>query len=213
MHELMIWIQAVLVPKLGAIGIFCVAFVDSSFLSLPEINDVLVVTAADAVPRMAWLPVTMATLGSVAGCLVLWEIGRRGGEKLLVRRFGRERMDRTRRVFQRWDVLALGIPALLPPPMPFKVFVLSAGVFGVSLWRFVATLVVARGLRYAFWAVLGILYGQQGLDLLRRVDAWVAVRFPLIGAVCGAALLALLAVYVVRRWRTGPERALPESSD
>jgi len=213
MHELMVWIQAVLVPKLGALGIFCVAFVDSSFLSLPEINDVLVVTAADAVPRMAWLPVAMATLGSVAGCLVLWEIGRRGGERLLVRRFGSERMDRTRRAFRRWDVLALGIPALLPPPMPFKIFVLSAGVFGVSSRRFVATLVVARGLRYGFWAMLGILYGQQGFALLRSVDAWVAARIPLIGAACGAVLLALLAVYALRRWRAGPERALPESSD
>ncbi len=213
MHELMIWIQAVLVPQLGALGIFCVSFIDSSFVSLPEVVDVVVVMAAAAEPRTAWLPVTMATLGSLAGCLVLWELGRRGGERLLARRFGLERMERVRGAFQRWQLLALALPALLPPPIPFKIFVLSAGVFGVSLRRLTATLLVARGLRYGFWGGLGILYGQQGLALLRSVDAWVAARIPLIGAACGAALLTLVTVYALRRWRSGSERALPESSD
>src|SRR5687767_9275318 len=161
MHKAILWVQGTLVPLLGPPGVFVVAFLDSSFLSLPEINDILVVTAAAGNPRMVWLHVLMATLGSVAGCSALWAVGRKGGEPLLVRRFGAERVERTRRTFAKWDILALAIPSMLPPPMPFKVFVLSSGVFGIPYRRLVTTLLVARGLRYAFWALMGVLYGAQ----------------------------------------------------
>ena len=144
MHKVVLWIQMVLVPTLGPAGIFVVAFLDSSFISVPEINDILVVTSSSAHPERAWLYVLMATLGSVSGCLVLWKLGQRGGEAFLVRRFGEGRVERTRAAFQKWDVLAIAIPSLMPPPMPFKIFVLSAGVFGFPWRRLVLTLVIAR---------------------------------------------------------------------
>jgi len=159
MEKIVLWIQNVLLPTLGPAGLFVVAFFDSSFLSLPEINDILVVSSCSLNPRSAWIPITLATLGSLAGCSVLWEIGRRGGEPLLERRFGKAQVARTRVAFERWDLLALIVPALLPPPMPFKIFVLSAGVFGVPWRRFAGTLILARGLRYVFWGLLGIVYG------------------------------------------------------
>src|SRR5262249_26137643 len=166
MHKVVLWIQTVLLPALGPSGLFFVAFCDSSFLSLPEINDILVVTSSSHNPATAWIPIAMATLGSLAGCSTLWVIGRRGGEPLLERRFGKAQVARTRAAFERWDVLALGIPAILPPPMPFKIFVLSAGVFGVPWRRFALTLILARGLRYVFWGLLGIFYGDEALDML-----------------------------------------------
>jgi membrane protein YqaA with SNARE-associated domain len=204
MHKAILWVQGTLVPLLGPPGVFVVAFLDSSFLSLPEINDILVVTAAAGNPRMVWLHVLMATLGSVAGCSALWAVGRKGGEPLLVRRFGAERVERTRRTFAKWDILALAIPSMLPPPMPFKVFVLSSGVFGIPYRRLVTTLLVARGLRYAFWALMGVLYGAQAIGYLQAFDTWFREQAPALAVVLLAAVLAGLAVWVSRRLRTRP---------
>jgi membrane protein YqaA with SNARE-associated domain len=183
-----------------------VAFLDSSFLSLPEINDLIVVTSSAAHPETSWLFILMATLGSLAGCTVLWWLGRRGGEALLVRRFGAERVSRVRAAFERWEILAIAVPALLPPPMPFKVFVLSAGVFGVSPRRFAITLLVARGLRYTFWGVLGILYGDQALAILQAVDRWCSERAVLLLLILTAAALGFFLVWAWRR-RSRPASA------
>jgi membrane protein YqaA with SNARE-associated domain len=202
MHKVVLWIQGVLVPFLGPGGLFVAAFCDSSFLSLPEINDLLVVTSSSAHPHTAWLYVLLATTGSVAGCLVLWVIGRRGGEPLLEKRFGIERVKRTREVFRRWDVLALAIPSMLPPPMPFKIFVLSAGVFGFPARRLVTTLFIARGLRYTCWAILGVLYGKQALEVLRHFDSFFGRRIPILLSVLAA--IVIVAVFVFTRKESAP---------
>jgi membrane protein YqaA with SNARE-associated domain len=201
MEKVVLWIQTILIPTLGPAGLFVVAFFDSSFLSLPEINDILVVTSCAVDPASAWIPIAMATLGSLAGCSVLWVIGRRGGEPLLERRFGKARVARTRAAFERWDLWALIVPALLPPPMPFKIFVLSAGVFGVPWRRFAATLILARGLRYVFWGVMGIFYGNEALELLRRFDRWFDEQGWIVLAVVVAAALVALLVWLWRRRR------------
>lgn len=199
MHKVVLWIQTVLVPMIGPPGIFVVAFLDSSFLSLPEINDILVVTSSSAHPGQAWIYALMATLGSLAGCLVLWELGRRGGEAFLVKRFGAHRVERTRAAFHRWDVLAIAIPAVLPPPMPFKIFVLSAGVFGFPLRRMALTLVIARGMRYTVWAVMGAIYGDEALEWLERFDHWFADHWPLFLLITGVAVIAVALVLAARR--------------
>jgi membrane protein YqaA with SNARE-associated domain len=207
MHKVVLWIQGVVLPTLGAPGMMVVAFFDSSFLSIPEVNDILVVTSSAAAPGRAWVFVLMTTLGSMIGCLALREVGRRGGEPLLRRRFGAERLERSRAAFKKWDVLALAVPSMLPPPMPFKMFVLSAGVFGLPLSRFVVTVAIARTIRYTFWAFMGAAYGERGLALLRSFDRWFLQR----GAVFVAAALAVLIVLVVwglrRRWSSAVSEA------
>jgi membrane protein YqaA with SNARE-associated domain len=200
-YGIVLWVQEVLVPFLGPAGLFVAAFLDSSFLSLPEINDLLVVTSASARPEMAWFAITMATLGSLSGCSVLWWLGRRGGEALLVKRFGPERTERTRAAFRRFGVLALAVPALLPPPMPFKIFVLSAGVFAFPFRRFLLTLVLARGFRYAFWGVMGLIYEDEALNLLRAIDHWTATHALLLLALVGLLVSLGLALYLRRRTR------------
>src|SRR5262245_3727661 len=207
MHKVVLWIQSVLVPTLGPFGLFVTAFLDSSFLSIPEINDFLVVTSSAARPGMAWLYVGVTTIGSVVGSLALREIGRRGGEPRLERRFGKERVAAVRERFERFGVLTLAIPALLPPPMPFKMFVLSAGVFGFPLKRFVVTLLLARGLRYAAWSALAILYGNRALDLLKTIDAWFADRLGAMTVVLGCLLLGAFLLFALRRRGRG---AVPE---
>jgi membrane protein YqaA with SNARE-associated domain len=149
----------------------------------------------------------MTTLGSVAGSLALREIGRRGGEPRLEKRFGKDRVAAVRERFQRFGVLTLAIPALLPPPMPFKMFVLSAGVFGFPLKRFVITLALARGLRYSVWSALAVLYGSEALELLKTLDAWFADRLGALLIVVSAILLGLFIVLTLRRRGRG---AVPE---
>ena len=204
MHDIVVWIQTVLIPTLGPFGLFVVAFFDSSFLSVPEINDVLVVTSSAANPATAWMYVLAATLGSLAGCSALWYVGRRGGEAFLVRRFGRDRVDQTRAHFKKWDILALAIPAMLPPPMPFKIFVLSSGVFGVPYRRFAATLVVARGLRYVFWGVMGATYGDEALAVLKEFDRWFDENATVLLIIVAAVVVAGVALYFVRRTPARP---------
>ena len=208
MQKFIAWIQAVLIPTLGAPGLFVVAFLDSSFLSIPEVNDLLVITAAMNDPATVWVSILMAMLGSLAGCLLLYWIGLRSEESLLIRRFGAERTRRVREAFQRFDVLSLAVPAVLPPPAPFKIFVLAAGVFEFSLGRVIATLVVARGLRYSLWAVVGIVYREQALSLLRLVDQWGGRHLAFVLAALSVTTLAALA-YVAWRRRRRKARAGP----
>jgi membrane protein YqaA with SNARE-associated domain len=201
-HKIAVWIQLVLVPTLGPPGVFLVAFLDSSFISVPELHDIIVITASARRPDLAWLYVLLATLGSVAGCTALWALGRRGGEAFLVKRFGAERVERTRVAFRRWDVLALALPAVLPPPMPFKIFVLSAGVFGFPWRRLAVTLLVARGLRYTIWALAGVVYGDEALEVLRRTDSWFSQHVALVvGVTAGLGVVGLALWLVVRRRR------------
>lgn len=207
MHRIVLWIQQVLVPTLGPFGVFLVAFLDASFLSLPEINDIIVITAAARHPETAWVYVLMATLGSVVGCGVLWLLGRRGGEAFLVKRFGAERVEKTRVAFRKWDVLALALPAILPPPMPFKIFVLSAGVFDYPWRRFAITLFVARGIRYTIWALAGAIYGEQALEALRHTDTWFSRNLPAVLITLASMVLIGVAVWMVRRRRRAAEAA------
>lgn len=188
-------------PALGPVGVFLVAFLDSSFLSIPEVNDIIVITAAARHPETAWIYVLMATFGSLAGCGALWLLGRRGGEAFLVKRFGAERVERTRAAFHRWDILALALPAILPPPMPFKIFVLSAGVFGYPWRRFAATLLVARGLRYTAWAIGGAVYGDEALAALRRTDQWFSRNLPMVLTLAVCLTLVGVGIWIVRRRR------------
>lgn len=188
-------------PALGPVGVFLVALLDSSFLSIPEVNDIIVITAAARHPGTAWIYVLMATFGSLAGCGALWLLGRRGGEAFLVKRFGAERVERTRAAFHRWDILALALPAILPPPMPFKIFVLSAGVFGYPWRRFAATLLVARGLRYTAWAIGGAVYGDEALAALRRTDQWFSRNLPLVLTLAVCLTLVGVGIWIVRRRR------------
>ena len=179
--------------SLGGPGVLVIAFLDSSFISLPEINDLLVVLMV--MRHKAWMPyyALMATLGSIAGCYVIYALAERGGEALLRRRVRASRIDRTLATYQRHGILALMVPAILPPPAPFKLFVLMAGVAGVRPARFVVAVGVARAARYVALGALAILYGDQALELMRtrgRDVALVVVALIVVGA---------LAVWLLQR--------------
>src|SRR5262245_30006543 len=131
---------------MGAPGLFAIAFLDASFLSLPEIADVLVIWMVTHRKHRLAVYVACATFGSLAGCLVMYYIGRKGGEALVRRRFASASVERTMASIRRHGMAAVLIPAILPPPMPFKIFVLMAGVAGITTSRFCTAVILGRGL-------------------------------------------------------------------
>ncbi|MGE0591120.1 MAG: YqaA family protein [Vicinamibacterales bacterium] len=180
--------------SIGGAGLFVIAFLDSSFVSLPQINDVLVVLMV--VQDKPWMPyyALMASLGSVAGCWVLYWLAGRGGDAFLRRRVRAGHVDRVLAAYRRWGLLALVVPALLPPPAPFKLFVLMAGVAGVRPAAFVGAVFAARFARYLALGVLAIYYGDAALELMRTRGAEVAL------AVVGLILLGAAGWWALRRY-------------
>jgi membrane protein YqaA with SNARE-associated domain len=170
---------------MGGPGLFTVAFLDSSFISLPQINDILVVLMVIEQKELMLYYAFMATAGSVVGCLTIYYLAEKGGEAFLRKRLRAGHVDRALALYRRHGVLALMVPALLPPPAPFKLFVLAAGVAEVRPWQFVWAIAVARGARYVALGILAMYYGDAALELMRthgRVVALWLVAFILLGA-------------------------------
>jgi membrane protein YqaA with SNARE-associated domain len=188
------WLHA-LALGLGGPGLFAVAFLDASFLSLPHINDLLVVVmVTEHKSRMVYYA-AMATLGSVVGCYVLYYLAEKGGEAFLQRRLKPVAVERALAAYKRNGLLALMIPALLPPPAPFKLFVLAAGVARVRPMQFVVALTVARGARYFALGILAVYYGDEALELMRTHGRTVAL------VVVGLLVAAVVGMWLMRRKR------------
>lgn len=184
-----------LASGLGGPGLFFIAFLDSSFLSLPEINDLLLVWMVTRHESRVLYYATCSTLGSISGCLVLYFVGRKA-DQWVARRFSKARIDRAMATFQRFGVMAVLVPSLLPPPAPFKIFVLLAGLAGIRVPRFVAAIAIGRGLRYFTEGMLALWYGDRAMEFIRENGTPVAL-----GVV--AILVAGFTVYLVSRRSRG----------
>jgi len=172
------WLYGVAL-SFGGAGLFVVALLDSSFISLPQINDLLVVLMVVRNKPLMPYYAFMATAGSVAGCYVLYLIAGRGGEAFLAKRLKRGHTERALALYRKRGVLALMVPAVLPPPAPFKLFVLLAGIAEVRPLAFIASIAVARGLRYLVIGLLSVWYGDIALAMIREhgraAALWVAL--------------------------------------
>jgi membrane protein YqaA with SNARE-associated domain len=176
---------------------------DSSLLSLPEINDYLVVARCYSDPKAVFYFPLFAAAGSVIGCLLLYTIVRRGGQALMRRRFKAEHIARVEQAYARFGVLALAVPALLPPPMPFKIFVATAGVLEYPRWKFVTTIMIARTLRYVVGGTLAVFYGERVIEFMRR-------NGTMIVSVAAGLIIAGVAVYVLARHIKTPRKSVLE---
>jgi membrane protein YqaA with SNARE-associated domain len=151
----------------AAPAMILIGALDSSLLSLPEINDYLVVARCYSDPKSVFYFPLFAATGSVLGCLMLYTIMRRGGQAVMRRRFSAENIAKVERAYARFGFLALAVPALLPPPMPFKIFVATAGALEYPRWRFMLTVMIARSVRYIVEGTLAVFYGEQVLVFMR----------------------------------------------
>lgn len=174
----------------AAPAMILIGALDSSLLSLPEINDYLVVGRCIKQPSAVFYFPMFAAIGSVLGCLLLYTIMRRGGQALLRRRFKRENIEKVERAYARYGFLAIAIPALLPPPMPFKIFVATAGTLEYPRWKFLVTVMVARAFRYYVEGILAVFYG-------RRVLAFMRDNGLVIITICGAAAIVFVLIFAL----------------
>ncbi|MBV9210895.1 MAG: DedA family protein [Acidobacteria bacterium] len=172
----------------GPFGLFAIALLDSALIPLPGGPDAVMLLLSARSPSWMLVYAAAATLGSVAGCVILYYISRKAGRRALAR-FSERKQARVKELLDRYDVLSVLVVSLLPPPFPFKLFVISAGVFRVNVLRFAIAIAVGRSVRYLLEGYLAAHYGEQAKDLLSRY-------YPAIGL--GLAALVIL-VFVLRK--------------
>lgn len=163
---------------LGAPGLFLISFLDSSFLTFPVINDLLLIELAIQHPLRMPLYATMAMSGSVLGCVLLYFAARKGGEAFFEKKAG-GRAQAIRHWVEKNGFGGMLLAAMLPPPVPFKPFVLAGGVFEVPLVSFVTAIALARAVRYFGFGYLAVRYGNQAMPFLaaHKVEATLGVIF------------------------------------
>jgi len=176
---------------------------DSSLLSLPEVNDIITVTRVAKNPNEVWFFPLFPAVGSVIGCLLLYTIAR-GGSNTITKRFHPEALKKVEELYRRWGFFALAIPALLPPPLPFKIFVAAAGALGYPRGRFAATIMIARTVRYYFWGFAAWFYREEVLQAIKWLEEHF---FVVIGVALGLVALFLIIRALVLYTRQRPSGA------
>ncbi|HEV3470821.1 MAG TPA: VTT domain-containing protein [Pyrinomonadaceae bacterium] len=173
----------------GPLGLFAIALLDSALVPLPGGPDaVMLILSAQAgsYPLMALYALT-ATVGSVIGCVILYYISRRAGRRAL-EKFPPSKRARVKAWVDRYDVLSVLVASVLPPPFPFKLFVVTAGVFRLSVARFAAAVAAGRAFRFLLEGFLAVRYGEEAKDLLAK-------NYPAVGLGVAAVIVA---VFVLR---------------
>lgn len=150
----------------GPWGVLAIAALDAAALGMPL--DFVVAQFVWADRSRFLLYCVMGALGSALGSLVVYGIGYKGGEELVVKRMGRERFERISASFARHEFLTLALPAVLPPPTPFKLFVLGAGVAEMKVWRFLLGVFTGRMVRFLILSFLTLRFGPEVVTFLMR---------------------------------------------
>ncbi|HKX33554.1 MAG TPA: VTT domain-containing protein [Blastocatellia bacterium] len=190
-------------PLMIVIGAF-----DSSLLSFPEVNDYITVARIANNPSEVYYFPLFPAIGSLIGCLALYRIARRG-EQFVIRRFKPKHLDRVKELYRKWGLWALVIPALLPPPIPFKIFVAAAGALGYPIARFAAVVMAARTVRYYFWGLLAFFFRNE----VRRMMDWLGhYILEIVGVFTAAFLLFLLVRWMMLKWRGQSAKSKAEIS-
>ncbi len=195
----------VVLKPLGAWGVFAIAALDGAALGLPM--DLVVASYVYQNPTRFLVYVLMASAGSALGSSVLYLIGYLGGEKVLRKRISPERFDKIHRSFDRHEFWALMFPAMLPPPTPFKLFVLAAAVFEMNLGHFLLAILAGRFVRFMVLSLLTLKFGPQFVQftgtLFREHFTWVL----------GAVAVGLASWLAVRRAKRESKASTAETTE
>jgi membrane protein YqaA with SNARE-associated domain len=190
----------------GAFGLFVVALLDSTFVPLPSSADALMIVLSTAHPSWMLLYAFMATAGSAVGCLILYLVSRRAGARALGR-FSERKQQRVRYLIERYDMIAVLVATLLPPPFPFKLFVITAGVFRFSLLRFMLAIVGGRAFRFVLEGYLAVRYGAEAKEILAKYYPWIGL-----GLVAAILLFLIVKRLLKRDQAEATEQSLEISS-
>ena len=173
----------------GAFGLFAVALLDSTFVPLPSSADALMILLSTTYPSWMVIYAFMATAGSAIGCWILYLISRRAGARAL-NKFSETKQRRVKNWIEKYDALAVLVATLLPPPFPFKLFVVTAGVFRFSLLRFMLAIIAGRAFRFLLEGYFAVRYGAAAKEILARYYPWIGL----------ALVLAIVLFVFVKRW-------------
>jgi membrane protein YqaA with SNARE-associated domain len=178
----------------GPLGLFGIALLDSALIPLPGGPDVVMILLSKG--RPAWMPIyaAAATLGSVVGCVILYYISRRAGRRAL-ERFSEKKQARVKQLIDRYDVLSVLVVSVLPPPFPFKLFIITCGVLRLSIMRFALAIAFGRAFRFLLEGYLAVNYGDQAENLFRQYFPWIGIG------------LAILIIFVFIAWVVWRKRA------
>jgi membrane protein YqaA with SNARE-associated domain len=179
----------------GGWGLFAISFLDATFLAFPLLNDLLLIHLASRSPGLSLIYALESTAGSVLGYSTLYAICRRGGG-FLWRRRSPQAMGRASQWLERNDFVAILAGSLLPPPVPFKPFVISAGVLRMNFRRFGLALLVGRSLRFFAGALLGVYYGARAEAYFKQNLGWASL----------VSALLLVGITLVYRALSSPPR-------
>lgn len=163
----------------GPLGLLAIAFLDSVMIPMPGGVDAVLLLLSASRPSWVLVYVAAATIGSTAGCVVLYFISQRAGHRALAR-FSESKQKRVKNLIDRYDVLSVLVASLLPPPFPFKLFVVSAGVFRLNLVRFTVAVAAGRTFRYLLEGYLAARYGEHAKEILGRYYPAIAVGLALV---------------------------------
>jgi membrane protein YqaA with SNARE-associated domain len=186
---------------LGPIGLFAVALLDSAFVPLPSSADALMILLTIAHPRLMLFYAFLATAGSAIGCVILYYVSRRAGGRAL-KRFSPAKQKKVKDWIDRYDVLSVLVASLMPPPFPFKLFVITAGVFRFSLLRFTLAIIAGRMFRFALEGYFAIRFGKQATQVLQKYYPWIGL---------GLAVLVVV-FFVIRNVLKGRSKPAAEES-
>lgn len=164
---------------LGPFGLFAVALLDSAFVPLPSSADAIMLLLTIAHPRMMIAYALIATVGSAIGCVILYYISGRAGGRAL-RKFSPAKQKRVKELIDRYDVLSVLVASLMPPPFPFKLFVISAGVFRFSVIRFTIAIIAGRMFRFLLEGYFALRYGAQARQILARYYPWIGLGLAIV---------------------------------
>ncbi|HEX3254009.1 MAG TPA: VTT domain-containing protein [Pyrinomonadaceae bacterium] len=173
----------------GAFGLFAVALLDSTFVPLPSSADALMILLSTTYPSWMVLYAFMATAGSAIGCWILYLISRRAGARALSK-FSEAKQRRVKHWIERYDAMAVLVATLLPPPFPFKLFVVTAGVFRFSLLRFMLAIIAGRAFRFLLEGYFAVRYGAAAKEVLAKYYPWIGL----------ALVIAMVLFVFVKRW-------------
>ena len=181
LQGLLEWLKA-----FGPLGLFGISLVDSAGIPLPGGPDAVMIWLSANTPALMPLYALAATAGSAIGCTLLYLVARRAGVAAL-KRVTPEKRDRIENLLGRYDLIAVMVPAVLPPPFPFKPFVLCAGVFRLKTWRFITAIFIGRSVRFLIEGWLAIGFGEDAGRIIRE-HGWKVLVAVAVLAVSGFTL-------------------------
>lgn len=188
----------------GALGLFGISLVDSAGVPLPGGPDAVMILLSAKNHALMPLYALAATAGSTIGCTFMYLIARRAGAAALAR-ISDERRERIENLLGRYDMLAVMIPAVLPPPFPFKPFVLSAGVFKLKIVRFITAIFIGRAVRFLIEGWLAIRFGETAGEVIKQHGLKVLLAVGLL-------VLVIIAVQVYRARRAASLQTMRSQS-